>query len=145
MREIPLNSIDLEAVRNLMVRSPGPRLSMIRGKRKYGPGRQLKSFKSAFERACERANLSGVTPYSLRHTWASRLDMSGASQKTLVELGGWKDPKMAARYLHTSKRHRMEAIDRIASYSTSIITTPDTAESVTPYAPVAQVDRATVS
>ena len=73
------------------------------------------------------------------------MEMSGASQKTLMELGGWKDPKMVARYSHTSKQHRMEAVEKIANYSPSIVTTPKMAEPVTPYAPVAQVDRATVS
>jgi hypothetical protein len=73
------------------------------------------------------------------------MEMSGASQKTLMELGGWMDPKMVARYSHTSKQHRMEAIEKIANYSHSIFNTPKTAETVSPYAPVAQVDRATVS
>jgi hypothetical protein len=73
------------------------------------------------------------------------MEMSGASQKTLMELGGWKDPKMVARYSHTSRQHRMEAVERIAGYFTTISTTSQTAEPVTPYAPVAQVDRATVS
>jgi hypothetical protein len=71
--------------------------------------------------------------------------MSGASQKTLMELGGWKDAKMVARYSHTSKQHRMEAIERIANYSPSLITAPKNAETVNHCAPVAQVDRATVS
>jgi hypothetical protein len=84
-------------------------------------------------------------PHGLRHTRASRLEMSGASQKTLMEPGGWKDAKMAARYSHTSKQHRKEAIERIANYSPSLITMPANAVSVTPCAPVAQVDRATVS
>jgi len=59
--------------------------AVINGRRYQMP---LKSFKSAFDRACRHANLSGVTPHSLRHTWASRMEMSGASQKTLMELGG---------------------------------------------------------
>jgi integrase len=145
MREVPLNSIAVEVFKRLFAASPGPYVFMTRGRRKDGPWKQLKSFKSAFDRACRRANLSGVTPHSLRHTWASRLEMSGASQKTLMELGGWKEPKMVSRYSYTSKQHRMEAIERIASYSPSVITTSKTAEPVTPYAPVAQVDRATVS
>jgi integrase len=145
MREVALNSIALETLRRLKATTPGPWVFMTRVKRKYGPWRQLRSFKSAFDRACRRANLLGVTPHSLRHTWASRMEMSGASQKTLMELGGWKDPKMVARYSHTSKQHRMDAVERIASYSPSIFPTPKTTESVNPCAPVAQVDRATVS
>jgi len=143
MREVPLNSIALETLRRLMVSMPGPWVFMTQGRKKDGPWRRLKSIKSAFDRACRRANLSGVTPHSLRHTWASRLEMSGASQKTLMELGGWKDPKMVARYSHTSKL--MEAIEKIVNYSTSVFTPSKIAETVTHYAPVAQVDRATVS
>jgi hypothetical protein len=71
--------------------------------KKDGPWRQLKSFKSAFDRACRHANLSEATPY------------------------------------------RMEVVEKIANYSPSIFTTPKMAEPATPYAPVAQVDRATVS
>jgi integrase len=145
MREVSLNSIALATLKRLKTTTPGPWVFMTRGRSKDGPLRQLTSFKSAFERACERANLSGVTPHSLRHTWASRMEMSGASQKTLMELGGWKDPKMVARYSHTSKQHRMEAVERIANYSPSVIPTAKSAKPVTPYAPVAQVDRATVS
>jgi site-specific recombinase XerD len=104
-----------------------------------------KELKRAFDRARRHANLSGVTPHSLRNTWASRMEMSGASQKTLMDLGGWKDPKMVARYSHASKQHRTEAVEKIASYSPSIFTTPKMAEPGTPCAPVAQVDRATVS
>ena len=115
---------------------------MTRGGRKDGSWRQLKSFKSAFDRACKRANLTGVTPHSLRHTWASRMEMSGASQKTLMEIGGWKDPKMVARYSHTLKQHRMEAIERITNYSPAFIPTVETSKPVSPCAPIAQLDRA---
>jgi integrase len=40
-------------------------------------GRQKKdSIRTAFENACERAKLRGVTPHTLRHTFASRLAMA---------------------------------------------------------------------
>ena len=58
--------------------------------------RELKSFKSAFDRACRHANLSEAMP------------------------------------------HRMEVVENIANYSSSIFTTPKMAEPVTPCAPVAQ-------
>jgi len=124
MREVALNSIALETLRRLKETTPGPWVFMTHGKKKDGSWRQLKSFKSAFDHACRHANLSGVTPHSLRHAWASRMEMSGASQKTLTELGGWKAPKMAARYSHTSKQNRMGAVENIANYSPSIFTTP---------------------
>jgi hypothetical protein len=66
-------------------------------------GRELMSFKSAFDRAYRHANLSEATPY------------------------------------------RMEVVENVANYSSSIFATPKMAEPESPYAPVAQVDRATVS
>jgi integrase len=57
MREVALNSIALETLRRLKATTPGPWVFMTRGKRKDGPWRQLRSFRSAFDRACCRANL----------------------------------------------------------------------------------------
>jgi hypothetical protein len=39
-----------------------------------GTWRCLRSFRTAFETACGHAKLTGVTPRTLRHAWASRLD-----------------------------------------------------------------------
>jgi len=58
-------------------------------------GKPIRSVRSAFTNACERANLSGVTPYTWRHTFASRLGM--ANKLTLQELGRWEEPKMILR------------------------------------------------
>jgi len=38
----------------------------------------------------EAARLDGVTWHGLRHTWASRLTMSGVDPRTLQTLGGWR-------------------------------------------------------
>jgi hypothetical protein len=61
--------------------------------------------------------------------------------------GTWRleGSKMVAEYSHTSQQPRMDAVEKIGSYSPSIFPTPKTTESVSPLAPVAQVDRATVS
>jgi len=56
--------------------------------------------------------------------------MNEASPKTLMELGGWKDPKMVARYSHTSRGHRMAAAESLAEDSPTLTTTlPENAES----------------
>jgi integrase len=154
MREIPLNSIALETLTKLKKKSPGPWVFMTRGKGNRKAWRKLKNYRTAFETACRNAKLSGVMPHTLRHTWASRLDMNGASPKTLMELGGWKDLKMVARYSHTSLEHRRAAVETLVNNSTPT-TTPGLSavpNSVSPNlltskqdAPVAQVDRAAVS
>src|SRR5262249_24662623 len=54
-------------------------------------GKPLRSIRTAFETACRRAGLSGLTPHVLRHTFASRLAMAGVGPRTIQELGGWKE------------------------------------------------------
>jgi len=153
-REVPLNSVALETLRQLKATTPGPWVFMTRGRRKRGSWRRLISFRSAFETACDHAKLTGVSAHTLRHTWASRLDEAGVTQKTLMELGGWKDPKMVVRYTHSSEQQRKKAVELLAGNSTTLFTTAaNEAENgkaanllkMQPCAPVAQVDRASVS
>lgn len=58
----------------------------------------IKSVKHAFRRACERAEIEGVTPYTLRHTaitWAIR---EGHSLALAGQLAGHRDPRTTMRY-----------------------------------------------
>ena len=75
-------------------------------------GKPVRSVRTAFTNACERANLSGVTPHTLRHTFASRLGMAGINNLTLQKLGRWKEPKMILRYAHLSPEYLEEAIEK---------------------------------
>jgi site-specific recombinase XerD len=83
--------------------------------RKRCRGRPFRSVRSAFRTACKNAGLKGVTPHTLRHTFASRLVMAGVDLRTVQELGGWASLRMVERYSHLSPSHRAEAIERIAS------------------------------
>jgi site-specific recombinase XerD len=69
-----------------------------------------------FTRACEDAGLTGtgLSLHSLRHTFASRLVMSGADLHTIQVLGGWRDLSLVKRYVHLSPGHCTQAIERIA-------------------------------
>jgi site-specific recombinase XerD len=62
------------------------------------------------------AGITGVTPHTLRHTFASRLVMSGADLLTVQELGGWQTIGMVERYTHLSKGHKAEALERLAHF-----------------------------
>jgi len=86
-------------------------------------GKPIQSVRTAFTNACQRANLSGVTPHTLRHTFASRLGMAGINNLTLQKLGRWKEPKMILRYAHLSPEYLEEAIEKIGSHSPTVITT----------------------
>jgi site-specific recombinase XerD len=58
------------------------------------------SVRNVFDSACERAGLKGVTPHTLRHTFASRLVMTGMDLWTIQDLEGWKRLAMVERYPH---------------------------------------------
>ena len=87
-------------------------------------GQPYKAIRTAFENACRHAKLADVTPHTLRHTFASRLGMQGAGDRTLQALGRWKEPKMIRRYVHLSQEHLREAVEKLAENSPTIFTTP---------------------
>jgi integrase len=87
-------------------------------------GEAVRSIRTAFENACKRRGLEKVTPHTLRHTFASKLAMSGAGNKTLKELGRWKTAGMIDRYAHLSEEHLREALEKIGVNSTTLVTTP---------------------
>jgi site-specific recombinase XerD len=65
-----------------------------------------------------------VTPHILRHTFASRLAMAGVDERTIQELGKWKELEMLQRYAHLSPNHKSEAVEKIANHFTTLFTTP---------------------
>src|SRR5262249_1904117 len=75
---------------------------------------KLPTIKEAWKNACTRAGIQGrITPHILRHSFASRLAMSGANDRTIQALGRWKEPKMLQRYAHLSREHLTEALERL--------------------------------
>lgn len=64
----------------------------------------------------ENPALSDVTWHIFRHTYISRLVMSGVDLKTVQDLAGHKDIRMTARYAHLSPNHKLAAVDRLSAY-----------------------------
>lgn len=106
-RVIPMNKPVREALANLQKTAKGD-LVFARV-----DGLPFRSVKTTFKTACRKADLSGVTPHTLRHTFCSRLVMSGADLRTVQELGGWQTISMVERYSHLSASHKAEAVERI--------------------------------
>ena len=46
------------------------------------PGMYIQDFGKAFDKAAKQAGLTGVTPYSLRHTFATELDGRAVSVRS---------------------------------------------------------------
>lgn len=107
-RSIPLNSTVLGALNVLKATTKSEYVFVNE------EGNPYNSVGSIFKRACGRANLTGVTPHTLRHTFASRLVMAGVDLRTVQELGGWQTLSMVERYAHLSPAHKAQAVERIA-------------------------------
>ena len=73
----------------------------------------------AFERAVKAAGLIPFRFHDLRHTFASRLAMQGANDRTLMALGGWKSPAMLSRYAHLSPAHLFHAVEGLTRMGTA--------------------------
>ena len=84
-----------------------------------------------FDALCQSAGLphgraaGGLTFHCLRHTGASRALQAGASIRTVMKLGGWKDLRSVLRYTHASDadvQQAAESIGRLTSRSRAKIT-----------------------
>ena len=56
------------------------------------------SLGKAFRKACADAKLTGVTPHTLRHTFATRLCENEVDLRLVQELGGWASLALVQRY-----------------------------------------------
>jgi integrase len=82
-----------------------------------------------FEEAVTAAGLAPFRFHDCRHTFASRLAMQGANDRTLMALGGWKSPAMLSRYAHLSPAHLWKAVEGLTEAGT--VTKTVTEETVT--------------
>ncbi len=73
-------------------------------------------FRTAFDKARERAGLPNVHMHDLRHTAASHLLMSGTDLRTLASILGHSTLQMVIRYTHLLDDHKLNAVDRISSF-----------------------------
>lgn len=107
-RSVPLNTVVKAALASLQQSATG---SFVFAR---ADGQPFRSVKTIFSTACKRAGLSGVTPHVLRHTFCSRLVMSGVDLRSVQTLGGWASLSMIERYSHLSAPHLALAVERIA-------------------------------
>ena len=77
--------------------------------------RAVKQARSALAGAGQDpAQLDGYTWHANRHTWASRLTMTGVDPRTIMALGGWSNTGMLARYSHLTPGHLQAAVEKLA-------------------------------
>ena len=146
-RGVPLNAdavAALQAVETKPERREG-------GTFKRSDGGEWGQIRTAFTSALERAGIKAFRFHDLRHTFASHYMMRGGSLYDLKEILGHADIKMTLRYAHHSPNHlragvqKLEGLARASAQASAQNAVQSPERRVSPYAPVAQVDRAAVS
>jgi site-specific recombinase XerD len=117
-RHIPLNAVAMEALRVLKQRHDelNPDLPFVFLNEK---GEQLRGHRDWFEPALKDSGIPDYSWHCNRHTFASRLVMSGVDLRTVGELLGHRDPKMTWRYSHLAPSHQQRAVDRLVPTGSS--------------------------
>ena len=75
-------------------------------------------YRRIFKPAIEEAKLEDVTWHTLRHTFASRLAMSGQTESTIAASLRHSGTSLVARYAHLSPSHLTAAVETVASFGT---------------------------
>jgi integrase len=75
-------------------------------------GAHIQDFGKAFEKAAKLAGLSGITPYSLRHTFATELD-GKAPRRIVTKLMGHAREHHTNPYLHADWKEKVAAIEAL--------------------------------
>jgi integrase len=125
---VPVNAVALKALRNL---------HRQHGKSEFICGGRCSS-RSWFEVAVEEAKIKDFSWHCLRHTFASRLVMTGADIRTVAELLRDKTLAMVMRYAHLAPDYKLAAVERMG-FSFGVSTSPR----LTP-APKAEKESATM-
>jgi len=83
-------------------------------------GKPCRNFRTAFEHAVQQAGLEDFTFHDLRHTFASRLVMSGVDLLTVKELLGHKGIAMTLRYTHLTTDHKQRAVRALEQFGNKV-------------------------
>ena len=87
-----------------------------------GNGKPYRDVKTGWWSALKRARIEGFRFHDLRHTFGTRLGMNGYDLKTIMELMGIKDPKIAMIYLNPSPEHKRNAVESLSGVTTIFTT-----------------------
>ena len=127
MRAVPLNSTVRAALESLKAKATGEHVFVKRS------GARYTSIRNGFNAACRLARLQGVTPHTLRHTFATRLIEDGVDLRTVQDLGGWSVMRMLERYGHVSQARKAAAVEGLVrkKFPYTIHYTPEQANAKT--------------
>ena len=108
-------------------------------------GKPIREFRRTWKSACIAAGVPGRIPHDFRRTAVRNLVRAGIPERVAMMMTGHKTRSVFERYNIVSEGDLDMAARRLDEISSTVSCTADSSENVTPYAPVAQVDRASVS
>jgi integrase len=76
-------------------------------------GRPIGSVRKAFKAACRRAGIKNMRFHDLRHTFATRLVLSGVDLATVSKLLGHSSIQMTMRYSHPTPEALKNAVSKL--------------------------------
>jgi len=82
-------------------------------------GKFLHNWEREWRPALQAAHVPNFRFHDCRHTFASRLAMTGVDLYTVQRAGGWKTQAMVERYAHLSPDHVRAAVERLATLRSS--------------------------
>jgi site-specific recombinase XerD len=119
-RQVPMNSSVREVLLDLATRRQRPEDPKelvfdcaYREASKFFPQAVARAHAILRTLGRDPSRLEGFTWHGLRHTFASRLVMSGADLRTVQDLDGWRTLSMVMRYSHLAPDHLRAAVERL--------------------------------
>jgi len=112
-RHVRLNNATVAAFQEFRRRTNGT--DPIFSSRNHGES--LRGPRHWFEAAACEAKLKDFTWHDLRHTFASRLVMTGTDLRTVADLLGHANIQMTMRYAHLAPAHKQAAVDRLNAFN----------------------------
>ena len=106
-REVPMNGVLTETLRDMMKRSDSPYVFMS------WTGKPFTEVRKSFESASRVAGIEDFRFHDLRHTFASQSVMAGVDLTTVGEILGHKSIAMTMRYSHLSPLHKKQAVEKL--------------------------------
>lgn len=103
-RVVPLISAAAEIFKQLSGYGSNPTERVFKSERRNNR-KGIPSIRIAFVKALKAAEIDNFRFHDLRHTAASYLAMSGATQGELMAILGHRSPHMTRRYAHYSQKH----------------------------------------
>ena len=97
---------------------------------------QRNFYTRVFVPAVQTLKLDGVTWHTLRHTFASRLAMSGQAEGTIAALLRHSTTGLVRRYAHLSPTHLKAAVETVASFGKAAPISPEAHQAKADEAPI---------